>query len=253
MLICFFGWTSIPTRAQKEATDDIANFVEHNQICQAQNVIYKGTQLLLCSDGNMLLVQLQMLEPNLQMRILMGGLTISIDPTGKKKEKYSFVFPAGNSEVDRMLNMQNQEERFGSQMSSDSDSHDRPDLMPLLQALNAQGALFQIKGKTEKVGTNRFTIEANPSQGMVVYSCLIPLEPFLSEKKIKDVWTIGIYSGNNRPAPSDFPNSDMGGSPVPNGLPNHGSEAEADLLAILQNDIECWTSFSISEISSLNE
>lgn len=252
MLICFFGWTSMPTRAQKETTDAIANFVKHNQICQAQNVIYKGTKLLLCSDGDMLLVQLQLLEPNLQMRILMGGLTISIDPTGKKKEKYSFVFPAGNSEADKMLDMQNQEEHFGSQqMSPDSDSHDRPDLMPLLQALNAQSALSQIKGKTEKVGTNRFTIEANPSQGMVVYSCLIPLEPLLSEKKIKDVWTIGIYSANNRPTPNDFPNSNMGESPIPNGLPNHG--AETDLLTILQNDIECWTSFSISEISSLNE
>lgn len=248
---CLIGTISLPVRAQEETTGNITTFIKRNPICQVHNVIYEGTKMLLCSDGEMLLVQLQIRHPALQIRILMEGLSVSIDPTGKRKEKYILDFPAGNNMADNMMNVQGMDGQLGPQMSSDS--HDRPDLMPLLRILNAQNAVFRMKGEIEKFGANKFVIEANKTESMVVYSCLIPIEPLLSEKRIKDVWTIGLYSINDIPSPSNFPDSDVTISSRSNRPQNNEAEAEDELLSILQNDIECWVSFSISEISSLNE
>ena len=82
------------TEEPKDSISVLQAFLEKNRQCWAKEIIYEGCSVLLNSDGESLFVQLKILHPALQMRLLMQGMTVSVDPTGRKKEKYQTVIPS---------------------------------------------------------------------------------------------------------------------------------------------------------------
>lgn len=249
-----FGPNAIRAEEKQNVPPDLASFVSKNKKCWVRNVIYEGTNLLLCSDGCYLLVQLQTLHPVIQMRLLMQGVTFYIDPTGRKKEKYAVVIPSASDVKDRM------EPMLSLQEADSTHGNKRPDIRPLIKCLSDYGAVFDVNGKCSLIPKNSFSIYVDENNGGLVYSVLLPVEHFLKEKKLSEQWRLGIYTEGGRPDLGG-PEFDRGGGPHMREQDNRQSkfsrgqikESDENLRNLLKKDIEEWTSFSFSTICTLNE
>ncbi len=247
----------IPQRAKSEAQVDsltaLQTFINDNPMCWSKEVVYEGSSILLCSDGEELLVQLIIRHPAVQMRMLMQGLTFYVDPTGKKKEKFSVVLPSANDVREQMQMLE--------QHSPDRDTTNmqQPDITPLLLSLSKYGAILDINGKSTFIDSENFAISLDMTDASLIYSVLVPVEQMLNEKKLSDEWCLGLYSqggqqGEGGPGFADNPRP--GGQQNGRRPPIDGSRQRPDdgnMRALLSKDIEEWIDFSFSEICSLNE
>lgn len=111
------------------------------------------------------------------MRLLMQGLTFYIDPTGRKKEKYSVILPSANEVKEQMQMMEPQ------RPSRDVANTQRPDIRPLINSLSKYGAILDINGKNTCIDSENFIISLNETSASLVYTVLIPIEQMLKEKK----------------------------------------------------------------------
>jgi len=237
---------------QKDSVYTLQTFIKNNPKCSSKEVVYEGCKVLLCSDGESLLVQFKILHPVIQMRLLMQGLTFYIDPTGRKKEKYSILLPSAADVKEQMQmtapQMQNQ----------DGAKKQRPDIRPLISSLSEYGATLDISGKSIFIDKRCFVINLNETDASIIYTVLIPVEQMLKEKKLSDKWCLGIYSiggGQCESGPGESPDLKHGhniGSPQQMDG-NHQMPGSKEMRDLLMKDIEAWISFSFSEICSLND
>lgn len=236
---------------QNDSISGLQKFIDANPMCWSKNVVYKGTNVLLCSDGELLFIQLKVLHPAFQMRLLMQGVTFYVDPTGRKKEKYSIILP---SAYDVREQMQGLEPRR--QVEARNGEEQRPDIRPLVNALTNYGAIFDINGQYSFVDKGCFAINLSEKDIALVYTILVPINQMMEEKKLSDKWRLGIYSqGGNRekdgPGCMPMPNQGRPGMP-PNGNDKMQMTDDNDMQDLLIKDIEEWISFSLSTICSMN-
>lgn len=252
----------IMVMSQEENTEQpltLTEYVDIHPNCLTQDVIYEGCTLKLNSDGEYLFGQFTILHPELQMRILMQGLHIYVDPTGKKKEKYSLTFPAASAVQDVMQHMA---PPVG---AMDREENEIPDITPLVSALNEHGVEFEINNKKKYYKVDWASISVDPELHALTYSFIIPVEDLLKEKKLSDTWKIGMLSeGGNQMGEGPGMGPGMGdprmGPPTRGMNPPNGKErsrdsskSTVDLRKMMMRDIESWTQFSFSEICSINE
>lgn len=235
----------------KEKMDSVTlgSFADLHPRCLKANVVYEGCNLLLSSDGEYLFVQFNILHPAMQMRFLMQGLMLYVDPTGKKKEKYSVIFPSAKDVQELMeggnLNPSNRQQR-----------EERPDISPLIANLQKCGVVCDIKGKGCPLRKDMFSISLNEERSVLSYSVLIPMNDMFKEKKISQVWSVGLYSeggqrGNERPNMEDLPMGQYSEMKIEEDLSSRDDQEE--LRKIMSRDIESWTKFSLENICSLND
>lgn len=142
LILTFFLPQVVRSEVQKDSVSTLQTFIKKNSRCWSKEVVYEGCNILLCSDGESLLVQFKILHPAIQMRLLMQGLTFYIDPTGRKKEKYSVILPSANDVKEQMQMMEPQ------RPSRDDAKMQRPDIRPLINSLSKYGAILDINGKS---------------------------------------------------------------------------------------------------------
>lgn len=255
---------------QKGLSDEdgmtLSDYTESYPTCITQEVIYDGCTLMLNSDGEYLFGQFNILHPELQMRILMQGMTFFVDPTGKKKEKYAIHFPAASAVEDVMSQMTPPEP------STDVDENILPDIKPLIAALSNVGVEYEINNKTQFFHKNWASINLDDSTHCLSYTFIIPVERMLSEKKLSNNWKLGLYSEGGRPTNGGpgMGGPGMGGPGM--GGPGMGgpgksnsrmrperdhregnSNSEVDLRKMMMNDIEVWVPFSFENICALDQ
>jgi len=224
------------------------SFVDKHPKCMKTNVIYEGCSLLLCSDGEYLFVQLNILHPAMQMRILMQGLTLYIDPTGKKKEKFAIIFPSANEVHDVMTN-----DEFNPAMREQGD--ERPDISPLISSLQRYGAFYDVKGKVTTINKNMYSMMLNEGKNILSYSVLIPIGDMLNEKKVSQMWSIGLYSEGGR-MNNDGPGFEAQSARRMPQMPMQRQpemDDQENMRKIMSKDIDSWTKFSLANICSLND
>lgn len=253
LVLAFFLPQAVRSEVQKDPVSTLQAFIKNNSRCWSKEVVYEGSNILLCSDGESLLVQFKILHPAIQMRLLMQGLTFYIDPTGRKKEKYSVVFPSANDVKEQMQMMEPQ------RPSQDAANMQRPDIRPLINSLSKYGAVLDINGKSTFIDSGNFVISLDETNASLIYTVLIPVEQMLKEKKLSDKWRIGLYSqggkqGEGDPGLGEGPGFGHG----PNDRRQQTEENKQmpdyeDMQKLLMKDIEEWINFSFSEICSLNE
>lgn len=243
----------------------LSEYVERNPSCLTREIIYDGCTMMLNSDGEYLFGQFNILHPELQMRILMQGITFYVDPTGKKKEKYALHFPAASAVESVMSQMAPPEP------SEEMTDEILPDIAPLVSSISSLGAEYEINGRTLTIDSCNTAISLNDSTHCLSYTFIIPVDKMLSEKKLNENWELGIYSEGGRPSnggPSmggssinrSMNGSEMGGTKT-NGYarPRHerdnksNSPSKVDLRKMMMNDIEVWIPFSFSQICSVEQ
>lgn len=265
-LICGLLVASSPLagRSQAENSEHSLSLTEYVDIypnCLTQKVIYDGCTIMLNSDGKYLFGQFNILHPELQMRILMQGITFFIDPTGKKKEKYAIHFPAASAVEDVMSRMSPPEP------TADMDENVLPDIKPLITSLSNVGVEYEINNKTQLYHKDWASINLDDSTHCLSYTFIIPVERMLSEKKLSNKWKLGLYSEGGRPTNGGpgmggpgMGGPGMGGPDKSNSRirpekdrREDNSNSEADLRKLMMKDIEVWVPFSFENICALDQ
>lgn len=233
----------------------LLDYIHENPVGAEFDIVYEGTTLKLNSNGEYLFCQLKVLNPELQMRLLMEGITFYIAPTGKESEKYSIRFPAASKFKDLEQLAENHKPRV------DSIRERKPDIEPLIRMLSVVGINYCINEKKQPYDNEWFAININQVEQSIIYTFIVPVKEMLLEQKLSEVWKFGIYSANlRRPIDEEvyeeenFLGGDLfnrGNRFPPQNICNE-SNAQNDLQTILMNDIDEWMSFSFSEINSLN-
>lgn len=250
---------------QQDVTENklmtLSEYTQSYPKCITQEVVYDGCTLLLNSDGEYLFGQFNILHPELQMRILMQGITFYVDPTGKKKEKYAIHFPAASA-VEEIM----------SQMAPPEPGEDMvdgvlPDIKPLITSLAGIGVEYDINRKSQPFENAWSSINMEDSMHCLSYTFIIPVEQMLSEKKLSNTWKLGLYSEGGRPTNGgpgmngadrgpDMRGPAIGGPYMGHGIGskrNENSNSKVDLRKMMMNDIEVWIPFSFDSICLLNE
>lgn len=260
LLLCLALICGISSQSQTVETDSVYTLSEYladNPDCITQDVIYDGCTMNINSDGEYLFGQLTILHPELQVRILMQGLTFFVDPTGKKKEKYALHFPAASAVEDVI-------QRIAPAATGPSrNTEDVPDISPLISALDEYGVRYEINGRDKAYENDWAAISLDPEEHALTYTFIIPVEDFLTEKKFSDNWKIGMLSeGGNSHGSGPGNGPGMGapgmGEPTRGMTPpkgrerNRAEQAAVNLRKIMMKDIEAWVQFSFDKINSLN-
>ena len=229
------------THSSAQERDTLATFINRNPNAVDFNIIFEGTKLNLSADDDGLLVNLSIVHPALQMRFLMQPASLYIDPSGKKRKKYEIILPAA-------IDVKEELEAAIPQPETDGRQDARPDIRPLISALNKKGAAYRHGSSTTLLGYQRFHIEIDPKNDMLNYYVLIPKEELMQEKKMSDKWALGIFSVN------DFANMPPPGQEGEGGMmpPPMEGDGRQDIQELMQSDIRQWVRFSIDDVNNAN-
>jgi len=172
-----------------------------------------STALTLFADDNVLIrsfnnstgFYLQLIAANdpSQQKLLTNGLTVYIDPTGKRKDRYAIIFPSLMSvrqqnvqsgfmpPRDQQQTQPNQEQEQEEQIRPGNPRH--PDLTQQVQQINLKGTLFDIDGDSRAVGIEwvKLTITSNQK---ICYNIRLPYSVFNLNNILPKQLSIGLLS-----------------------------------------------------------
>lgn len=241
MMILVLVLLSIHAASAKE--QKVKEFLKDNPKSVAFDVISEGTNIYLAADEEYIVMTMTIAHPALQMKFLMQGVSFFIDPTGKKKEKHAVFFPSARDVEEEM-------KRFQPTPQSGNQQHERPDVRPLIEALNRCGAIYDINGRQYPLADGHFMMELDVEKEMLVYYIMIPKSELMKEKKLSDIWSVGIYSNNFEQPPMDE-RPDFG-PPQPNGNVSLREKDTNKTMKAMAGKIDVWERFSIDEVNNVN-
>ena len=238
--------------------DTLMTFIRENPNAVDFNVIYEGTKLNLSANDDFLLVNLSIAHPALQMRFMMQRISLYIDPSGKKKKKYEIVLPSAMDVKDELegqiSNPAKQHALPDMQTVAASGSDDeRPDIRPLIGALNKRGAEYLCNGTGMHLSQQLFYIEHDRENELLNYYVLVPQTQLMQDPKLSEKWSLGIFSINDF-AGMPPPEQEGGGMmPPPMGSDSKsGQAAQQDIQELMQQNIREWVRFSIDDVNNAN-
>ena len=249
ILIVFSCWLiGLNYSHATELDDSLVVFLDNNPYAIEVNMLTEGTKVFICADDDNLFARISVGNPMLFMRMLMQGLTIYIDPTGKKKEKFAVFFPSAK-DVQNVMN--NYQPIQNAQMSNE----EKPDIVPLITEMNKKGVVFDVNGKSCILHTNRYFIALNPENETVDYYVLTPIKQMMQEKKLSDMWSFGIYVDTPSPEAEgpkmlDEPNTRQ--KQEINSFPDRQRKSDKDINKIMKSKINSWIKFSIEDAFNIN-
>ena len=234
----------------EQEKDTLITFIEMNPNAVDFNVIYEGTKLNLSADDEFLLVNLSVAHPALQMRFMMQRVSLYIDPSGKKKKRYEVALPSAMDVKDELETSHTLPNR---QAMPSPDSGERPDIRPLIGALNECGAEFQFNGSHIHLSQQLFYVEHDRENELLNYYILIPKAPLMQDKKLSEKWALGIFSINDF---ANMPPPDQEGGGMmqpPMGTDSKSGQAgQQDIQELMQQNIREWVKFSIDDVNNAN-
>lgn len=227
---------------EKSIMDD---FFNRNPLAVEMKILNEGTKAYLCADDENLFVRLSVSNPMLFMRMLMQGFTISIDPTCRRKRSYSAVFPSA-TDVEQQMNIK--------QQTIPEEVGDRPDIGPIIMAMNKLGAIFKIKGKAGAPDASRSYVELDSENEILNFCALFPKAEMLEEKKLVETWQLGIYVEHpsvDMEPPIAYDKDNLGAYSPQNKARGQNIDMKED-NSIARAKINFWIKFSIDEIDNIN-
>jgi YD repeat-containing protein len=148
-----------------------------------------------------------------QIRILKAGLTITIDPKGKKKEDYSITFPLNIGGKVSLSDLQNKDEAPGEVTQQERDELMR-ERITTLRGIKAVG-FKDIEGEMITTSnTYGFQTAVNyDDKGYLVCEAAIPLSFFHVDDPAKNEWSFNFrINGLQHKAPGQSGDQDGSGS-----------------------------------------
>lgn len=241
-LLCLFCHATLVAQETDSTKPLLETYMESHPQTVRTKFIHDGCSLSLSADSSNLFVQLYIINPMLQMRLLMQECYFFIDPTGKKKEKYAIVLPSAKYV----------QGYAGNAMLRPTSSDKHPDLSGLLTILNLYGAEWNINGQITQLHSDRFRLVFDTVREALIYTALVPRDALSKEKNSIDAWSFGFYSPiDGGTPPPNGPMSDRNGRHS-NVLDSRPQEDDAKLRSFLSKAIQQWTTIPIKEIEDIN-
>ena len=147
-------------------------------------------------------IQLLAADEQTQQKLLVNGLTVYVDPTGKEKDKYAVIFPSmmslrqqmgqtGMNQEEARPQMQDANQEQGTQ--SQRRDPRRPDPSKMVQQINLKGATFDIDGDSRAVGIEWVKLTITPNQ-KICYNIKLPYSVFNLKNSSPELLSIGLLS-----------------------------------------------------------
>lgn len=243
LFVYFMGQFAMAQHNADSTQSLLETYLENNPQTVRAKFIYDGCNILVSADEDNLLVQVMVINPMIQMRLLMQECYLFIDPTGKKKEKYAVILPSAKYVKSYM----------GNTAPRPTSGDERPNLTELITLMKLYGAEWDVNGRITRLHPQRFRLVFDTDEDALIYSVLIPKNWLSKEKDIAEQWAFGFYSPIDGNAP-------QAGAPMPNpngrpDNPNNGGGMQGDdakLKGFLSKVIRQWTLLPIKEIEGLN-
>ena len=220
--------------------DTLAEFVERHPGAIDFNIISEGTTLNLSADDDDMLIHLSVAHPALQMRFLMQRLTIYADPSGKKKRNYEVKLPCA-------MDVREELDTTAVKPSAEQRSELRPDIRPLIYALQHKGADFLFGDSTQHLDFKRFHIEYDTEKEILNFYVMLPKCILMRDRKLSDKWSVGVFSLNDIDM-MPTPGQEEDGAMMP---PPADDNTQQDIMKLMQSDIREWTTFSIDDVNNI--
>ncbi|MDP4202061.1 MAG: hypothetical protein Q8861_05155 [Bacteroidota bacterium] len=146
-------------------------------------------------------IQLVAADEQTQQKLLVNGMTVYVDPTGKEKDKYAVIFPSMMSLRQQMgqTGMNQEETRpqlqdAGQEQGTQNQlSPRRPDPSKMVQQINLKGATFDIDGDSRAVGIEWVKLTITPNQ-KICYNIKLPYSVFNLKNSSPEFLSIGLLS-----------------------------------------------------------
>lgn len=197
-------------------------FIKEKNLFTCQQMLSSGCTVCLLSDETSLFIQIQAKQPMVQMKMLMLGFTLFIDPKGKEKERYAINFPNAKDVKEEMIGLKT--DRINPRNSlinqpentkNNSAQFERPDIRPLIAALNLKQVKLDDNGKIALLPLNCSNITLLEDKKEILFQVLIPVSFFLPKDLAIKSLSLGIYSENLAPRSQPEPGDGMNPSENP--------------------------------------
>jgi len=178
-------------------------FINEKNLFSCQKMLNSGCSICLLSDKTSLFIQIQAKQPMVQMKMLMLGFTLFIDPKGKKKERYAINFPNAKDVKEEILGLEtdgiNPRMNQTKNIKNNSVEFERPDIRPLIAALNLKQVKPDDNGNIALLPLNCSNITLLENEKEILFQVLIPVSFFAPKDLAIKSLSIGIYSENTPP------------------------------------------------------
>jgi hypothetical protein len=175
-----------------------------------------------CSDDNNLYIRMKTSNDMVKRKIGLFGLTLWMDPNGKKKRKLGFKFPSGTEGAERMEAFRKESESQNHERQSAGERAEfqkkmETDLIQNLEVIELIGLTDEPITATRSGITNgiKVAIAVDPETRAYVYEAILPFKSYrLSKNSIK---TLGIGFETGKYIPPKDKNSTANQQYVPQG------------------------------------
>lgn len=168
----------------------------------------------ICSDENNLYIRLKTSDDMVKRKIGHFGLTVWMDPNGKKKKKLGLRFPTGVEAKERIDKMKppGDYQSMTSAERAEFQQEVNKALLGDLEILELLGLADDPLTSTRSGITNGLKVAiAADENGSYVYEALIPFKSFRLSKASISTLGIGFETGKYVPPPSKAPAGGAGG------------------------------------------
>ena len=211
----------------------IGSFLERHPKVMTFDVL-QGEHLQLATDGDTLLMVLDISNPQLLIRFVMQGFSVFVDPTGHHKSRYELIIPSAEN-IDKESIRPDEERPISDSLP------DKPNILPLLEPITAQGVTYAIRHRHQTETHIPFLMQLDTEADHLYYYLLFPLQNVLADKKLRSEWAFCIHASMPRQ-----PAGEEGMMPPP--PPMEGGQG-GDAMP---PEISDWTEFSFDRLNSLN-
>ncbi|HWA35169.1 MAG TPA: hypothetical protein VG737_13610 [Cyclobacteriaceae bacterium] len=174
-----------------------------------------------CSDDNNLYVRMKTSNDMIKRKIGLFGLTLWMDPNGKKKRRLGFKFPSGTEGAERMEAFRKESESQNHERQSAGERAEfqkkmEADLIQNLEVIELIGLTDDPITATRSGITNgiKVAIALDPESRAYVYEAVLPFKSYRLSKKSIETLGVGFETGKYTPPKDKNANS---GQYVPQG------------------------------------
>ncbi|HEY5822797.1 MAG TPA: hypothetical protein VIT44_00435 [Cyclobacteriaceae bacterium] len=180
-----------------------------------------------CSDDANLYIRIKISDGGTQQKFAMYGLTVWLDPNGKKKEKLGLRYPTGIEAQERLEEFRKSGESFSKENNLDKreamQKEFKRNLIRNIEVLELIGLADKPLASSKSGITNGLQVALDmDSTGAYIYEATLPFKAFRLVKAKIPVLGIGFETGKLTVDQTKGKGNNAGGGMQPGGYPGGG-------------------------------
>lgn len=197
--------TAIGLYAADATFANLADYTSRHPRYTTKDVLDKTSNLRLSTDGVNVRIQLSVRDQTLQRRFLAEGISIYVDPTGKKNKTALVLFPAAMPPHDAPRPPMDEAHDGPGRMADEDGAHDTD--FPTISGERSHEMQTPPPGESPirpallVVGNDTIVIPANSAEiavddnSFLTFTAVLPVSLLLKDGKPAKKWQVGLFAG----------------------------------------------------------